>query len=582
MYKKTNPQQKLFGVDTQLSPNLRTRLETSWAHLFKTEILPILFKSEDHYSILYGKTGRPNFSVARMLGLCLLQEFNTLSDQQALDTFSFDIRWRYALDISEGEDYLSRRSLVEFRRRLAAKDPEMKLVRNVFDTIRDKALKKLGLSTSDQRVDSTHIISNIRTRGRLALFSNTITYFLKSLDSKQFSRLPESIQQWYTTESEGWFGLGPAEQKLKLQDLAKYLYELIMIFENDNEITSNEPYQLLNRLFNEQCELKNDSASKEESTKINVKKKPEGGETLQTPYDPDASYGHKGVGYSVHITETCNNLEKTEIITDYEVHGAARSDIGKALPVIERLSDAGLKPETLFADGGYPSVPSALKITEQEIEFIAPVNRSRLSDDIIGRDSFQFDQEGFAAKCPEGYKPKDHRMLSHNNKKGKSLHAIFDGDTCRQCNLLNRCPVRAPNHRSKGCKPCDTVGDFRLEITPEIILRDKMYSIQQTTEWKERYSIRAGVEATNSELKRAHGLGKLRVRRAAKVCFAVACKVIACNIKRWAKAQSALGRLVQGFLSSILDRITIFRQNIIRISFFQRTIFYRKIHTSIT
>ena len=574
MYKKTNHQQRLFDVSTQLSPSLRNRLESSWAHLFRTEILPILFKNEDQYAILYGKTGRPNFSVARMLGLCLLQEFNNLSDQQALDTFSFDIRWRHALDTSDDEDYLSRRSLVEFRRRLAAKDPEMKLVRNVFDNIRDKAINKLGISASDQRLDSTHVISNIHTRGRFALFSNTITYFLKSLDEDQFSRVPKAIQKWHTTESEGWFGLGPAEQKLKLQDLAEYLYELIVIFENDNEIKSREPYQLLKRLFREQCELKNNSTSNEESPKINVKKKPDGGETLQSPYDPDASYGYKGTGYSVHITETCNNLEKTEIITDYEVHGAAQSDIGKALAVIERLDDAGLKPKVFFADGGYPSVPSALKIVEQEIEFITPVNRSRLSDNIFGRDQFQYDSEGFAVKCPMGYKPIDHRMLSHNNKKGKSLHAIFDGDTCRQCSLLDRCPVRAPNHRSKGCKLRDTVGDFRLEITPEIILRDYMYSIQQTTELKERYSIRSGIEATNSELKRSHGLGKLRVRRAAKVCFAVACKVIACNIKRWAKALKDLERLLQGSISSILDQIAIYSQYHIRISFFQRTIFY--------
>jgi hypothetical protein len=63
-----------------------------------------------------------------------------------------------------------------------------------------------------------------------------------------------------------------------------------------------------------------------------------------------------------------------------------------------------------------------------------------------------------------------------------------------------------------------------------------MYALQQTTEWKERYRIRAGIEATNSELKRAHRIGRLRIRRIAKVCFAVACKVIACNIKRWAQS----------------------------------------------
>ena len=68
MYKRTSPQQKLFGVETQISPSLRSRLESSWAHLFKCEVLPILFRKEDDYAMLYGKTGRPNFSVARLLG----------------------------------------------------------------------------------------------------------------------------------------------------------------------------------------------------------------------------------------------------------------------------------------------------------------------------------------------------------------------------------------------------------------------------------------------------------------------------------------------------------------------------------
>jgi hypothetical protein len=510
--------------------------------------------------MLYGKTGRPNFSVARLLGLCLLQEWNDLSDQQTLDTFGFDIRWRYALDVSDEEDYLSRRSLVEFRRRLAVKDPEMKLVRGVFDNIRDSAIKKLGLSSSDQRLDSTHIISNIRTRGRLNLFSNTLTLFLKSLDKYQFKRVPKPIQQWHASEPEGWFGLGPSEQKVKLEQLAHYLYELIVIFKKDNDIKSKEPYQLIERLFHEQCEIKKEPPEDKDSTennKILIKKKTKG-VTLQSPYDPDATYGHKGVGYSAHITETCHNESKPEIITDYEVHGAARSDMAKMIPVIERLESCGLKPKTLFADGGYPSVPSALKVIEQDINFMTPVNRGRLPDDMMGRDLFKFNSDGFVTKCPKGHSPIDHRILSANNTTRRSLHAIFDGDICRSCSVLDQCPVRAPNHRDRGCKPQDTVGSFRLEITPELCLRDQMYSTQQTTGWKDRYKIRSGIEATISELRRSHGFGKLRVRRAVKVCFALACKVTACNIKRWAKAHVSPKSYLQRFILPILDRLSNF------------------------
>jgi hypothetical protein len=78
---------------------------------------------------------------------------------------------------------------------------------------------------------------------------------------------------------------------------------------------------------------------------------------------------------------------------------------------------------------------------------------------------------------------------------------------------------------------------------------------QHTGQWKQRYKIRSGKEATMSELKRSHGFGRLRVRRAAKVRFAVACKVIACNIKRWARAYQGLYNTLNGYLKLILDRL---------------------------
>ena len=564
MFKKTNPQQNLFGIDTQLSEGLQTRLRSSWAHLFKVEILPILFRSEDEFSMLYGQTGRPNFSVARAIGLCLLQEYNVLNDQEALDAFGFDIRWRYALDVSDDQAYLSRRSLVEFRRRLATKDPEMKLMRGIFEKISKRAIKKLNLSTSQQRLDSTHIVSNIHKRGRLDLFATTITQFIRSLHEKKYSQIPKHIRQWHEHEKEGWFGMPREQHQAKLEQLAQYPHNLIKRFENDKEIKSSEQYELLLRLFKEQCEIKKEPKSdmyRGDDNKVEVKKKTQG-ESLQSPFDPDASYGHKGSGYSAHITETCNNKGKNEIITDYEVHGAARSDMGKAPGVIDRLESADLRPEKLFADGGYPSVPSALNVVERNVEFIAPVNRSRIPDDVMGRDQFEIDTDGLVVKCPESHSPIDHRMLSHNNKKGKSLHAIFDGGICRKCSKLKICPVRAPNHRARGCKPQDTVGNFRLEMTHELMLRDQMFTDQQTDEWKEQYKIRSGVEATMSELKRKHGMGKLRVRRAAKVCLAVACKVIACNIKRWAKAHTASKEALNVFIWLILRRIGLFESNI--------------------
>ena len=56
-------------------------------------------------------------------------------------------------------------------------------------------------------------------------------------------------------------------------------------------------------------------------------------------------------------------------------------------------------------------------------------------------------------------------------------------------------------------------------------------------QWRKRYGLRAGIEGTNSELKRRHGLGRLRVRGGERVRLAVYLKALACNVKRMARAR---------------------------------------------
>ena len=56
-------------------------------------------------------------------------------------------------------------------------------------------------------------------------------------------------------------------------------------------------------------------------------------------------------------------------------------------------------------------------------------------------------------------------------------------------------------------------------------------------QWRKRYGLRAGIEGTNSELKRRHGLGRLRVRGGERVRLAVYLKALACNVKRMVRAR---------------------------------------------
>jgi hypothetical protein len=200
MFKRSDPQQALFDTTTCLSDATAKRLKSTWALGFRNQVLPILFEMEPDFAYLYGSTGRPNFSVARLLGVCLLKELRNLSDQDALDALSFDIRWHYALDVETDDPYLSRRSLVEFRRRLVDNDPEMELIRLVFERVGKQAIEKLGIATPQrlsivlkakkqakergkQRLSQVKETSEVR-RIRSPMWSESATNFLKYVVQK--------------------------------------------------------------------------------------------------------------------------------------------------------------------------------------------------------------------------------------------------------------------------------------------------------------------------------------------------------------------------------------------------------------
>jgi hypothetical protein len=562
VFRPTGRQIPLFGAGAGLPPSVQDRLEGSWASWFRQEILPELLTKEADFAGLYSDKGRPNWSVARLLGLCFLQHLENLSDQEALDALSFDLRWQHALDLPPSEAYLSRRSLVEFRRRLVKMDPSGELLRAVFDHITALGLRQLKLSTVRQRLDSTLITSNIQSRGRLSLARETLRVFLRSLDESQLSGIPAQIRTWYSQDDDGWEQpTDGTEATARLHEIGSWIHQLLGQFAQADEVRTSEPYHLLERLLSEHAssfgvELAASSASKRSEDdddppaarssagasnsprsrkkkrkhrKKRRKTKKGGAARFWSPHDPDASCGHKGLGYHVHVTETCGN-DQTELLTDYDVVTAAVPDIGQAKPVLQRLRERGIAPDELFADGGYPTPSDLVSVRAEGTELQAPVHRGKLDPNTFSRTDFTFDDEGQVVACPAGHAPTHHapRNSSDSSSGRRSPHAFFDADTCRTCPHLQSCPVRTPNNaRSKS---------YRLELSAQLIARDARWTEQRSDEWRTRYRIRSGVEATMSELKRAHGLGRLRVRRASRVRLQVAFKATACNLKRWFRA----------------------------------------------
>lgn len=542
MFKATDRQVSMWEAGNWVSDRTRAHLSQTWAEGFRQHVYPLLLEAEGQFADLYGKTGRPNWSVARMLGCCLLQELNDLSDQVALDALTFDLRWQHALCIDSEDAHLSRRSLVAFRSRLVKDDPEMCLLHELFERISNTAMKQLKLSTTEQRIDSTLVVSNIRVRGRLGLFRKTLEHFLKGLEAtspEKLDLLNPELRAWFDKDAESWGQhLTKEEIQAHLARVAQWTHEVLETFAEDKLISSSERYQLLARLFSEQCELVEDTDNNDADGAVTgqrvqvIKTFKHAGSNMRSPFDPDAGTGGKGVGYYVHVTETCRN-SAPEIITDYEVVSAAHADVGRATGAIERLDAAERRPEILYADGGYPTPDSLERARYAGVELYAPVNRKSMPAEKMSRQDFEFDSEtGEVVRCPEGHEPTRHDVRQFMPGRF-AKHAFFDGETCDNCPKEALCPVRRPNNRRVG-------SEYLINISEGLQIRDEIFVKQTQTEWKEKYKIRSGVEATMSELKRAHGMRTLRVRTKPRVSFAVGMKVIACNIKRWLRGAATM------------------------------------------
>ena len=540
MFRKSDPQPSLFLTANILPAQMLARLERDWPGPFRSAVLPLI--DEEKFRPLYhADNGRPNTPVRLVLGVLLLKEFFDLTDEEALAELAFDMRWHVALDRTLEDAPCCQKTLHNFRVNLQKHDalhPE-------FVALTGKMIAAMGLSVEKQRLDSTHILSNIARLNRLGLFCETVRVFLSDLRKTcpaAFAAVPEGLRRRYLKEDGGaaaYQDVRKEEAPRRLKVCARDLWRLIDRFGQDEQVRVRPSYALLNRLFMEQCEVAahagvpetGDADAAEPLVAVTLKEPKEvGSASLQSPHDPDVTYsGHKGKGYEVQVVETHGNGEKPELITGVEVTDSCTSDEAAAVPVLEDLRQAGLQPRELEADTTYGSVANAMEFEKAGTELVAPVSGPEVQPLAEGAhriDEFQMDVVGEGpVVCPRGQKTTVLR-----SETGR-IHARFSPEQCAGCPFQAGCPTRRNRDGSRS-----------LITKRKAYVLEKRRRYEATEEFHRRYASRAGIEATHSELKRAHGLGRLRVRGGKRVRLAVYLKVLACNIKRMVKYLAAEAR----------------------------------------
>jgi hypothetical protein len=422
---------------------------------------------------------------------------------------------------------------------------EYDLGRLAFEQTTDRIIEALGLKVSRQRLDSTHIVSNIAMLTRLGLFCETIRVFLSALASahpRLYRCVPQGLRSRYVREDGEATGYGDArsgEGRRRLSVCGRDVYRLCERFRG-TAAEGLEAYALLQRLLQDQCDVveedqrpsPDDDDAGEGGVPVVLKAaKTVSTSSLQSPHDADATYGRKGKGYEVQVAESCDEDNAVEMITHVEVTDSCSSDVHATVPTVERLAERGIQPDELVADTTYGSGDNAVEAERLGTELTSPVSGSAVDVEEAPEEERVLTEADFIvsascdhpAVCPAGHMAiEETQQQGHPNR----VEVTFDQATCQACPLLPCCPAELNREQSGYALPIDLVA-ANLEHRRRV---------ETSGAFKDRYAIRAGIEATNSELKRGHGLGHLRVRGSPRVELAVYLKALACNVKRMVRS----------------------------------------------
>ena len=192
MFQAREPQESLWQSEFLITPRKAKLMRRSWAEVFRNEALVVI--EEERFAPMYSPDmGRPNRAVQTVLGVLVLKEMFDLTDMEALEELEFNLLRHHALRLEMEEAHLAQKTLHNFRVRLMEHDGG----RLAFSETTDRMIAALGLRTGKQRLDSTHVMSNIAVLTRLGLFCETVRVFLLAVSREHSSTLTPASPAHY-------------------------------------------------------------------------------------------------------------------------------------------------------------------------------------------------------------------------------------------------------------------------------------------------------------------------------------------------------------------------------------------------
>jgi transposase len=499
--------------------------------LFAQIVYPVVASARGELEKCYcADNGRVAVEPVLMLGASLLQYLDGQPDRQAVEMLRYHAGWNFALNRQLGDEVCHPTTLVNFRQRLLEHEQSALGFKTILD-----ALAEAGLVSrqSRQRLDSTQMFGLVSRMSRLDCVRESLRLALQELEP---SVGPEArpgfwLELWERyVESQIDYRASSEALVRKLVEAGTDTARLLAWARGQSEDTFAWGPQLLllERVFGEQFEMSQATVAPKSKAELSS-------DRVQNPHEPEATYAVKGegqkkkehVGYKVQVAESVTQAElkpgepTQNFLTGMVTHAAYESDEAGAEKMEAEQAALGLeKPPVQYVDGAYVS---AEKLAEAQAEGRSLIGSAASAPNNNGgrysTEDFQIEVEQRKAICPAG---KENTQCSRLEEQatGKVTYRFEWSTQCADCPLRERCVGPEQKHRSI------VVGEHHSALQAR--RRE-----QKTEAFGQEMKHRNGIEGTQSELVRAHGIRRARYRGLAKARLQNYFAGAACNVKRW-------------------------------------------------
>ncbi len=416
----------------RLAPNsIYAVLHRESCRLFPDSLFADLFAVKGRWSV-------PPMIVAVVM---VLQRLEGLSDREAVDRFTFDVRWKYA---AGGLDFdhpgFVHTVLVDFRARLArSQRPD-----RIFDTVIEVA-RQAGLIGRKRVLDSTPIYDAVATQDTVTLIRSAIRQLLRAADAVLRAELRAVLTSGdaYTDLAKpviDWTERG--EREALVDSRARDGYALLAVL--DGRDLSAEVVQAGTLL----ATVLGQDLGQEPDGVFRIARRVAKDRVIST-VDPEARHGHKTSargfdGYKGHIAADPDS----EIITATEVSAGNQGDAQTAADLITDLlpepgqaeagqaeagqAEAGQERPAVYGDAAYGAGEFLEKLDDADIEAKVKTQPPTNTGGRFTKDAFDIDLDNDTVTCPNQQVAPIRR-----NRDGDGTASF--GTACAGCPLAAQC-----------------------------------------------------------------------------------------------------------------------------------------------